>query len=106
MESFEGDEVTYGELSGRANRLARVLIERGVGPGSRVAVVGLRVPRPIGITARFPSLVPAETVHRVGTNFGRPRRTSTYALQLPTWRPHRIIGLLLLPWPCCHPSFQ
>ncbi|QCQ92200.1 non-ribosomal peptide synthetase [Rhodococcus sp. SGAir0479] len=34
----EGEETTYGELSERASRLARVLIAEGVGPGHRVPV--------------------------------------------------------------------
>ncbi|MFJ7213481.1 amino acid adenylation domain-containing protein [Amycolatopsis sp. NPDC098790] len=33
------DALTYGELNRRANRLARLLIERGIGPEQRVAVL-------------------------------------------------------------------
>ncbi|MFE6487890.1 amino acid adenylation domain-containing protein, partial [Streptomyces sp. NPDC057757] len=36
---FAGVEVSYGDIDERANRLARLLIERGVGPELRVAVM-------------------------------------------------------------------
>jgi amino acid adenylation domain-containing protein len=36
--AFEGREMTYGELNRRANQMARLLRQRGVGPGSRVGV--------------------------------------------------------------------
>ncbi|MGW0656384.1 amino acid adenylation domain-containing protein, partial [Streptomyces umbrinus] len=36
---FDGTEVTYAELNARANRLARVLVDRGARPEERVAVV-------------------------------------------------------------------
>ena len=35
---FEGQTLTYGELDGRANQLAHVLVERGAGPGVLVGV--------------------------------------------------------------------
>ncbi|MFC9837237.1 amino acid adenylation domain-containing protein [Rhodococcus sp. NPDC127530] len=41
---FEGDSLTYGELDSRVNRLARLLVERGVGPDSLVALAFERSP--------------------------------------------------------------
>ncbi len=41
-----GERLTYGELNTRANALAHHLIDRGVRPDDRVAVVARRGPRP------------------------------------------------------------
>ncbi|WP_431945249.1 non-ribosomal peptide synthase/polyketide synthase [Actinacidiphila sp. bgisy167] len=41
---FEGLQLTYAELNTRANRLARLLVERGAGPEQRVAVMMDRSP--------------------------------------------------------------
>jgi pristinamycin I synthase-3/4 len=40
----DGGEISYGELNERANRLARLLIERGAGPGDLVALALPRSP--------------------------------------------------------------
>ena len=42
--SYEGGSLTYGELNGRANRLARFLAGRGVGPDVRVGLCAERGP--------------------------------------------------------------
>ncbi|OZC58844.1 non-ribosomal peptide synthetase [Rhodococcus sp. RS1C4] len=50
--TYEGEAVAYGELDSRANRLARYLVERGVGPGGTVAVaVGRSIELMVGIYA-------------------------------------------------------
>ncbi len=51
---WEGDEISYGELNARANRLARHLRRRGVGPGTVVALHLERSPSLVaGILAAF-----------------------------------------------------
>ncbi|WND54148.1 amino acid adenylation domain-containing protein [Mycolicibacterium vanbaalenii] len=37
--SFEGESLTYRELDGAANKVAQTLVDRGVGPGQRVALL-------------------------------------------------------------------
>ncbi len=46
----EGERLTYGELNERANRLARHLVARGIGPDTLVAVVLPRTPRLVAAT--------------------------------------------------------
>ncbi|GAB3713972.1 non-ribosomal peptide synthetase [Nocardiopsis nanhaiensis] len=45
---FHGRRVSFGELNGRANRIARLLVDRGVGPDTGVA---LGVPRSVDAVA-------------------------------------------------------
>ncbi|MET7458597.1 condensation domain-containing protein, partial [Streptomyces sp. NPDC005574] len=53
---FEGVEVSYGELNARANRLAHLLLARGV---ERDAVVALAVPRSIEMVVSLLALLKA-----------------------------------------------
>ena len=43
--THEGEHLTYGRLNEEANRLARLLVERGAGPGRVVALALPRGPR-------------------------------------------------------------
>ncbi|MEU7105926.1 condensation domain-containing protein, partial [Streptomyces sp. NPDC046215] len=45
--TYEGASLSYGELNARANRLARLLVERGAGPGH---IVALALPRSTELT--------------------------------------------------------
>ena len=65
--SAEGEEVTYGELNRRANRLAWALRRRGVGAETRVAVVARRSPALIvallGVLKAGGAYVPLDPAH-------------------------------------------
>jgi amino acid adenylation domain-containing protein len=54
--SFKGQELTYGELNARANRLAQQLIGRGAGPES---VIGMVVERSIDMIVRLLGILKA-----------------------------------------------
>ncbi|MGW7047349.1 amino acid adenylation domain-containing protein [Streptomyces avermitilis] len=51
---FEGRTLSYAELNARANRLAHWLIERGAGPGQRVAI---RMPRSFDLVVAVHAVV-------------------------------------------------
>ena len=51
---FEDVELSYGELNARANRLARLLIERGAGPER---VVALMLPRSVELVVGLLAIV-------------------------------------------------
>ncbi|OAR27591.1 non-ribosomal peptide synthetase [Streptomyces sp. ERV7] len=50
----EGDSLTYAELNTRANRIARLLVERGAGPGQ---VVALALPRSLELVVALLAVV-------------------------------------------------
>jgi amino acid adenylation domain-containing protein len=54
--SFEGTEVNYAELNARANRLARLLVDRGAGPER---IVGVALPRSVDLIVALLAIVKA-----------------------------------------------
>ncbi|MDX2704117.1 amino acid adenylation domain-containing protein, partial [Streptomyces sp. PA03-6a] len=73
---FEGVEVSYAELNARANRLARLLIDRGVRPED---IVALALPRSVDL------IVAILAVHKAGAAYlpidpGHPVDRITYVL--------------------------
>nr|BFE81281.1 hypothetical protein GCM10020093_038820 [Planobispora longispora] len=53
---FEGTELSYAELNARANRLARMLAERGAGPER---IVGLMLPRSLDLLVAMYAVIKA-----------------------------------------------
>jgi carnitine-CoA ligase len=65
---FHDGEITYGEVDAMANRVARGLISRGVGPGDHVAIMLPNCPELVQVVfalARIGAVaVPVNTAHR------------------------------------------
>ncbi|MFF7987996.1 amino acid adenylation domain-containing protein [Streptomyces sp. NPDC007901] len=74
---FEDEVLTYGELNVRANRLARLLIERGVGPESLVA---LAVPRSADFVVALLAVLKAGGAY-VPVDLGYPAGRIAYMLE-------------------------
>ena len=53
---FESESLSYGQMAARINRLARWLIEQGIGPGDRVAVA---VPRSMELVTTLVAILQA-----------------------------------------------
>ena len=95
----DGEVVGYGELNGRANRLARLLVERGVGPE---VLVGLALPRSVEMVVgllgvlkaggAYVPLDPEQPAERIGLMLEDARpllvlATSATAERLPAGSP-------------------
>ncbi|MGE7955442.1 non-ribosomal peptide synthase/polyketide synthase [Pseudomonas sp. NPDC089530] len=74
---FGDQQLTYGELESRANRLARALIARGVGPEVRVAIA---MPRSAEIMVAFLAVLKAGGVY-VPLDVEYPRDRLLYMMQ-------------------------
>ncbi|MER6531795.1 amino acid adenylation domain-containing protein [Streptomyces sp. NPDC001508] len=74
---FENLSLTYGELNVRANRLARLLVERGVGPESSVA---LALPRSANYVIAMLAVLKAGGAY-VPIDLGYPAERIAYMLQ-------------------------
>ncbi|MFH8350450.1 non-ribosomal peptide synthase/polyketide synthase, partial [Streptomyces sp. NPDC018045] len=70
------ESVTYGELNARANRLAHWLIERGVAPEQRVAVV---LPRSVGLVVALLAVLKAGGAY-VPVDPGYPNERRAFVL--------------------------
>ena len=73
---FEDTQVTYGQLNARANRLARLLIGRGVGPES---IVALALPRSVDLFAAVLAVAKAGGAY-LPVDPGYPAQRITYML--------------------------
>ncbi|MEU4347672.1 amino acid adenylation domain-containing protein [Streptomyces sp. NPDC023838] len=91
--TYEGASLTYAELNARANRIARLLVERGAGPGE---VVALALPRSLELVVALLAVVksgaaylpldpgyPAERIRAVAED-AAPALLVTDALTAPT----------------------
>ncbi|AQA25012.1 amino acid adenylation domain protein [Rhodococcus sp. MTM3W5.2] len=74
---FEGEELTYAQFDARANRLARYLIEMGVGPES---MVGLGIRRSLDLMIGMYAIVKAGGAY-VPIDPDHPAERTTYVLE-------------------------
>nr|WP_231496681.1 non-ribosomal peptide synthetase [Rhodococcus sp. UNC363MFTsu5.1] len=74
---FEGQELTYAEFDARANRLARHLIDKGVGPES---MVGLGIRRSLDLMIGMYAIVKAGGAY-VPIDPDHPAERTTYVLE-------------------------
>ncbi|MGN9762080.1 amino acid adenylation domain-containing protein, partial [Streptomyces sp. SD31] len=74
--TFEGTSLSYGELNSRANRLARLLVARGIGPD---ALVALALPRSAELVVALLAVVKSGAAY-VPLDPGYPADRLAYAL--------------------------
>ncbi|MFF7022889.1 amino acid adenylation domain-containing protein [Streptomyces klenkii] len=74
---FEGRRLTYAELDARANRLAHLLLSRGIGPEDRVAVA---VPRSAELVMALLAVLKAGASY-VPVDPGHPQERIRYVLE-------------------------
>ena len=75
--SYEGQLLSYGDLNGRANRLARLLMDQGIGPES---IVALALPRSLDMIVALLAVLKAGAVY-LPLDPGYPLERLAYMLE-------------------------
>ena len=88
--TFEGTNVSYRDLDGWANQVARYLIDRGVGPGDVIAALSLNHPRLVALwmgTARIGAIYcpinPMLPPHEIAATLKRVRAQGFFCRRCP-----------------------